>query len=143
MRLTTSLLFSLTLCSSTVFSAETESSALSPAALSERIHLLKKDVNLESISGSVENEQQNRDAAIEDTQKTPAGVITHRVIRLEEKLKAIDARINADNDGDGVTIADGDCDDNDPLTYPGAVELNNGVDNNCDGKVDNTNITGS
>lgn len=40
-----------------------------------------------------------------------------------------------DVDGDGVT-ADVDCDDADPLTYPGADELPNGWDDNCDGQID-------
>lgn len=29
-----------------------------------------------------------------------------------------------------------DCDDNDPNTYPDAIELCDGVDNNCDGQID-------
>lgn len=37
-----------------------------------------------------------------------------------------------DEDGDGFSAADGDCDDNDPSRYPGATELCNGVDDNCD-----------
>lgn len=41
----------------------------------------------------------------------------------------------ADCDGDGVTLADGDCDDQDPERYPGAVERCDGVDHNCDGAV--------
>ncbi|MGB0637891.1 MAG: putative metal-binding motif-containing protein [Myxococcota bacterium] len=41
-----------------------------------------------------------------------------------------------DADRDGVTIRDGDCDDNDPDRYPGNTEMCNGIDNNCDGDVD-------
>lgn len=40
-----------------------------------------------------------------------------------------------DNDGDGFTASD-DCDDNDPFTFPGAEELCDGKDNNCDGVID-------
>ena len=42
----------------------------------------------------------------------------------------------ADEDGDGFTIADGDCDDSDPAVYPGAEELCDGVDQNCDRAID-------
>ena len=42
-----------------------------------------------------------------------------------------------DGDGDGVTEFDGDCDPNDPATYPGAPELCDGTDNDCDEVVDN------
>ena len=40
-----------------------------------------------------------------------------------------------DNDGD-QWMADLDCDDDDPLVYPGADELCDGVDNDCDEDVD-------
>lgn len=40
-----------------------------------------------------------------------------------------------DTDGDGVR-ANQDCDDNNARTYPGALELCDGKDNNCNGQVD-------
>lgn len=40
-----------------------------------------------------------------------------------------------DVDGDGVLTED-DCDDEDPTTYPGALELCDGVDNDCTGAPD-------
>lgn len=42
-----------------------------------------------------------------------------------------------DNDSDGVTVGDGDCDDSDSTVYPNAPEQEDGLDNNCDGLVDN------
>jgi hypothetical protein len=44
---------------------------------------------------------------------------------------------NADNDKDGHTVYGGDCDDNNPKVYPGAVEIcDDGIDNNCNGTAD-------
>jgi hypothetical protein len=42
-----------------------------------------------------------------------------------------------DSDGDGVPD-DGDCDAADPSVYPGALELCDGVDSNCDGSIVDT-----
>jgi|GEM_PF-3434659 len=41
-----------------------------------------------------------------------------------------------DLDGDGLSIDEGDCDDLDPDTYADATELIDGLDNDCDGEID-------
>ena len=45
--------------------------------------------------------------------------------------------VGADNDGDGATLEEGDCDDSNAAVYPGADEVEaNGLDDDCDGTVD-------
>ena len=39
----------------------------------------------------------------------------------------------SDADGDGWASCNGDCDDADPASFPGAIEVCDGVDNDCDG----------
>ncbi len=41
-----------------------------------------------------------------------------------------------DDDGDGVSECDGDCDDGNPLASPNVTELCDGFDNDCDGSSD-------
>ncbi|PIR47689.1 hypothetical protein COV06_02280 [Candidatus Uhrbacteria bacterium CG10_big_fil_rev_8_21_14_0_10_50_16] len=43
--------------------------------------------------------------------------------------------VDIDADQDGVTVGAGDCNDQDATTHPGASELCDGQDNNCDGLV--------
>ncbi len=45
-----------------------------------------------------------------------------------------------DNDGDGV-VAELDCDDSDPNVFPGANEICDTIDNDCDGLIDETPTT--
>ncbi|MBN1336393.1 MAG: FG-GAP repeat protein [Deltaproteobacteria bacterium] len=42
----------------------------------------------------------------------------------------------SDADGDGWTTSDGDCDDGDPTIHPGADEVCDGYDNDCDDEID-------
>jgi hypothetical protein len=44
--------------------------------------------------------------------------------------------LDSDDDGDGLTENQGDCDDTDPQVFPGAPIICDGKDNNCDGYKD-------
>ena len=46
--------------------------------------------------------------------------------------------LNEDNDGDGFTAFEGDCDDGDPDTYPGAAFLESETDCMTDADSDGT-----
>ena len=51
--------------------------------------------------------------------------------------KPDDTAISAvDGDGDGYLVEDGDCDDGNASVHPGASEVCNGVDDDCDGETD-------
>lgn len=43
---------------------------------------------------------------------------------------------DVDDDGDGFTIAQGDCNDNNPFINPDAFEVCDGFDNNCNNQTD-------
>lgn len=45
-----------------------------------------------------------------------------------------------DHDGDGYTELDGDCDDFDVTVSPDKIDRMNGIDDDCDGRVDDTDI---
>jgi Putative metal-binding motif len=45
-----------------------------------------------------------------------------------------------DDDGDGWSVADGDCNDLDAAVHPGASEICNGVDDDCDAAVDEVEV---
>jgi hypothetical protein len=48
-------------------------------------------------------------------------------------LRAALERVEVDNDADGYAECEGDCDDAASETYPGAPEVNDGLDNQCPG----------
>ena len=58
------------------------------------------------------------------------GIINDLQSQIEELQQAID------NDSDGFSENQGDCDDTNVTIYPGAEELIDGIDNDCDGQID-------
>ena len=54
----------------------------------------------------------------------------------DEVSITVEDPLDQDYDGDGYSPNEGDCDDTDPYTYPGADELADGIDNDCDGTAD-------
>jgi hypothetical protein len=49
----------------------------------------------------------------------------------------------ADDDGDGFTVAEGDCNDGNASINPNAAEVCDGIDNDCDGGIDDNDLQGA
>lgn len=87
-------------------------------------------------------------------QAEPVVTYPFHVVNAYETLRILDRVTgcsDADGDGYGLVEADGgvgldcghpeaDCDDADAGTYPGATEICDGLDNNCNGHVDEENV---
>ena len=57
--------------------------------------------------------------------------------KVDEDASGNPSTDTMDHDGDGVTIAAGDCDDTNPMVHPGMAEIcGDGLDNDCDGVAD-------
>ncbi len=54
--------------------------------------------------------------------------------------KIDDGTVEGDDDGDGLSEAEGDCNDKSAAVHAGAVELPNGADDDCDGAIDEATI---
>jgi hypothetical protein len=74
------------------------------------------------------------DTAVDTTDDTGGGGDTDSGSGVHDSGET-DTLPPVDEDGDGVS-SDLDCDDTDPTVYPGAAELCDGLDNDCNGRLD-------
>ena len=66
----------------------------------------------------------------------PGSLGAGETMSMQISYVATSSTQGVDADGDGFTVAAGDCNDGDAAIYPGAPEVLNGFDDNCDGVVD-------
>jgi len=64
-------------------------------------------------------------------------VLLEKITELQNQLDFLgDIENWSDSDGDGLTEVEGDCNDSDASIRPGIYEVSDGIDNNCDGEID-------
>lgn len=87
---------------------------------------------------SAENNQIKNVSDPTDDQDAATKNYTYSKAEVDELIDDIRVEFGnqIDNDDDGYTENQGDCDDSDANTYPGATEIEDGSDNDCDGEID-------
>ncbi|MGR9106365.1 MAG: MopE-related protein [Gammaproteobacteria bacterium] len=94
-------------------------------------------VSADLLVGTVSQEHSSSVPSGSVVSQNPAGgVEAARGSTVELVESSGPAPEDVDNDGDGFTENQGDCNDSDPAVHPGATELCDAVDNNCDSNVD-------
>lgn len=114
--------------------------------VNEEINMLRQNVSIEKVEPAADDSLMDAGDKVNPRAYSGTGMnlcLTHDCAktggRLDDRLRIVEQRMQADLDGDGFSIAAGDCDDADPLTYPDAYDHTDGIDNNCDGLIDNGN----
>lgn len=77
-------------------------------------------------------------SALESTARIACcATLINGLLSCERTEKEEDPLVEADADGDGFSVDDGDCDDGNANVFPNAPEVCNGIDDDCDNQVDN------
>ena len=111
--------------------------ALSPTEITE-LYDLPADILLDGVISAEGHQIKNLADPSDENDAVNKDYIDELINYLQSQINELQEIVfdGIDNDGDGFSENQGDCDDNNPAINPNALENCDGIDNNCNGSID-------
>ncbi|MGB2273962.1 MAG: FISUMP domain-containing protein [Flavicella sp.] len=95
------------------------------------------DIILNGVVSAENNQIRNVADPTHTQDAVTLGLLLEKISSLQDQIDFIMNKDNqTDNDGDGYTEVEGDCNDTEASIRPLVFEVADGIDNNCDGNID-------
>jgi uncharacterized protein (TIGR02145 family) len=95
------------------------------------------DILLNGVVSAENNQIKNVADPTDDKDAVTKEYLLEKISSLQDQIDFImDMDNQTDNDGDGYTEVEGDCNDTEASIRPLVKEVADGIDNNCDGNID-------
>ena len=96
-----------------------------------------QDIELNGTVSAQNNQIKNVANPTEAQDAVTFSVLLEKITALQNQINYLQDTANSnDDDGDGFNELAGDCNDANPLLNPNEYEIRDGIDNNCDGEID-------
>ena len=96
-----------------------------------------QDIELNGTVSAQNNQIKNVANPTEAQDAVTYSVLLEKITALQNQINYLQDTANSnDDDGDGFNELAGDCNDANPLLNPNEYEIRDGIDNNCDGEID-------
>ena len=96
-----------------------------------------QDIELNGTVSAQNNQIKNVANPTEAQDAVTFSVLLEKITALQNQINYLQDTANSnDDDGDGFSELAGDCNDANPLLNPNEYEIRDGIDNNCDGEID-------
>ena len=96
-----------------------------------------QDIELNGTVSAQNNQIKNVANPTEAQDAVTYSVLLEKITALQNQINYLQDTANSnDDDGDGFSELAGDCNDANPLLNPNEYEIRDGIDNNCDGEID-------
>ena len=96
-----------------------------------------QDIELNGTVSAQNNQIKNVANPTEAQDAVTFSVLLEKITALQNQINYLQDTANSnDDDGDGFNELEGDCNDSESSINPNAYEIRDGIDNNCDGEID-------